>query len=185
LALDVGLAREFVKDEDARIAKNRTGEGDALFLSAGKPAADLADGRVVALGQLADEVVAIRLPRGLFDLFARRMALAVCNVGEHRVVEKERILGDDADLLPEGAQVGGADVDAVYEHRAVIRIIEARQQIEEGRFAAAVLADQGNRLAMLHGEVHACEDRLTRLVGEADVLELDGLGVTREADTAG
>ena len=60
LALVVERARRLVEDQDARLSRQRAGDGDPLALPAREAAAALSDDRVVALGQLEDEVVRAR-----------------------------------------------------------------------------------------------------------------------------
>ena len=57
LALVVERACRLVKDQDARIGDQRTGNRDALALATGQRRAALADDRVVAFGELQDEVM--------------------------------------------------------------------------------------------------------------------------------
>src|SRR6202048_1373595 len=57
LALVVGPARGLIEDQDAWVGHQGAGNGDALALPAGERSAALAHGRVVALGQLQDEVM--------------------------------------------------------------------------------------------------------------------------------
>src|SRR6202048_5288647 len=57
LALVVERARGLIEDQDAWVGHQGAGNGDALALPAGERSAALAHGRVVALGQLQDEVM--------------------------------------------------------------------------------------------------------------------------------
>ena len=57
LALGIERAGRFVEQQDRRIAQDGARDGDALALAAGKPRAALAEERVVALRQLAQELV--------------------------------------------------------------------------------------------------------------------------------
>ena len=53
------------------------------------------------------------------------------------------------------------------------RLVEAGQQVDDGRLAGAAEADQGHRLARLDLEADVVQDRPVGLVGEADGLEAD------------
>ena len=57
LALGVERRGRLVEDQDARIADQRAGDGDALALAAREVGAALVDDRVVAVRQLEDELV--------------------------------------------------------------------------------------------------------------------------------
>ncbi len=103
-----------------------------------------------------------------------RVLSPIGDVVGDRVVEQERILRDQSDLLAQGSQVGHAQIHAIDHDGAVIGIVEARQEAEQRGFAAAVLADQGDGLAVVDGQVDAGEDRMAGRIGKADVLEDDG-----------
>ena len=59
--------------------------------------------------------------------------------------------------------------------RPLVGIVEPRQQLDERRLAAAVRADDGDRLAGSHFEVDAVQHLLVGMVVEVDVLERDAL----------
>ena len=80
-----------------------------------------------------------------------------------------------------------ADVDAVDEDRSAGRVVEARDEVDERRLAAAGAADDRRRLARAGAERDVAEDRLLGArVAELDVAELDdaalgGIGRARRA----
>ncbi len=112
LALRVILAGELVEDQDGRVAQDSAGQGDALLLAT-RHLGELADARLVAVGQRRNKVVDERPPRRRLHVLGRGLVGAVSDVGEDRVVKQDRVLGDDADLLAQAAQVDGAQVEAV------------------------------------------------------------------------
>ncbi len=70
-----------------------------------------------------------------------------------------------------------AHIHAVEQHRALLRIVEPRQQTHERRLAAAGLADDRKRRARLNLHVDAVQnDALLRRVFEVHVPELDFAG---------
>ncbi len=71
------------------------------------------------------------------------------------------------------SRVDVGDVVAVDEHLAAGGQIELGDEVDDRAFAAAGLADEGDGLAGLGGEVDVVQDRLLRIVAEGDVLELD------------
>src|SRR5438034_2420364 len=71
LALGVVLAGELVEDEDARVAQDGAGQGQALLLAARQLPRRLADLRLEALVEPQDELVSVRTLGGLLDLLAR------------------------------------------------------------------------------------------------------------------
>src|SRR5262249_28395592 len=76
LALGVEVARGFVEDQNLRLLEDRAGDRQPLLLAARQLHAALTDERVVALGQLLDELVGVRAPRGVIDLRLRRAVTA-------------------------------------------------------------------------------------------------------------
>ena len=75
----------------------------------------LADGRVVTLRQLYDEVVGECVARRLFDALRRCPPAAVGDVVGDGVVEQNRLLRDNAHLLPQAPEVRDANVHAIHE----------------------------------------------------------------------
>ena len=67
LVLRIDVRRRLVKDDDGRVLKNGTGDGDALLFAARKICATLTDHCFIPVRQLHDEIMA----RGLFSSFVR------------------------------------------------------------------------------------------------------------------
>ena len=65
------------------------------------------------------------------------------------------------------------DVDAAHQHGAGGGIVEPRHHIHQRRLAAAVGADDRDRLARLDAERHVVEHQFVRLVVKRHVAELD------------
>ena len=77
----------------------------------------LADDRVVAVGQLAHEVVGAGEPGRAHDGVHRRFGIGERDVGAHAVGEEERVLEHEADRAAHVAEarfahVGAVDADA-------------------------------------------------------------------------
>ena len=94
-----------------------------------------------------DEAVGVGLLGGLDHLLARGCGDAVADVVENRVVEEHRLLRDQADLAAEVAQPHVGQRHAVELHHAGRGIGKTRNQIGQRALAAAVGADDGDRLA--------------------------------------
>ena len=62
-------------------------------------------------------------------------------------------------------------VDAVDRDPPAVDLVEAHQQVDEGRLAGAGRPDDGDRLAGVGDEVEVLDERLVGLVAERDVLE--------------
>ena len=131
------------------------GDGDALLLAAGDAHAALADVRVVARGEVADELVRERRLRGRGDGRRVRAVDAVGDVAVDRRVEELRLLGHDGEVAPEERDVQRPERPAVEEHVAARRVVEPQQQVERRRLARARLAHQRQRRPRRHVEVEA------------------------------
>ena len=130
--------------------QERAGEGDQLSLSCRKRDAALADLRLEAPGQAADEVAgADRVGRRL-DLVVACIRSPERDVLAHGAREEESLLRHDPELAAQTARPEVPQVVAVDQHPATLRIVEARDQLREGRFAGARLTHQCQRLARRH-----------------------------------
>src|SRR5690606_26458415 len=86
------------------------------------------------------------------------------------------ILEDDADMGMDVVRGHVAEVDAVDADTALVRIVEAGKELDDGGLAGAVLADQRQGLAGGDGEIEAADrPGLGVGVAEADILEAHAL----------
>ena len=113
--------------------------------------------RVVAVRQRGDEIVRGGVARGVLDLGVRGAGAAERDVGADGVVEERRFLRDERDRAAQRSDRDVAHVLAVDAHGAVGHVVEARQQVEDGGFAGARGADEGDGFAGLDGEAHVLE----------------------------
>ena len=169
-----------VEDEDGRVAQHRAGDGEQLALAGAHGLGVVGEARVVAVGQRADEVVHVgRLGRG-DDLLARGAGLAVGDVLGDGAVEQPGVLQHHAELAPQVGRAHLVRVNAVERDAAATHLVEAHEQVDEGRLAGARGSHDGDLLAGLGHEAHVAHEGLLGLVAEAHVLELDaalhGLG---------
>ena len=91
----------------------------------------------------------------------------------HGAVEQDRFLKHQGDLSSKRRQRVLSDVAAVDPHAASGRVVEARQQAGDGRFAGTGCAYKSDHLARLDVEADVGERRPPIAVGEPDVLDLD------------
>src|SRR5207253_6113275 len=92
----------------------------------------------------------------------------------HRVVEEHDVLRDERDLLAQAFELEGLQVVAVERDAPGIRMVEARQKVNEARLAAAGGTDERERLARPDVERHVGQRASGSLqVRERDVLEAD------------
>ena len=65
-------------------------------------------------------------------------------VGQHRAVEQQAVLGHHADLGPQGVEIHLADVIAIEADPALKRVVEPGEQLEQGALAAATAANDAD-----------------------------------------
>ena len=124
LGLRVERGRRLVQEQELRVPEEGARDGDALLLAAGDAHAALADVRVVARGEVADELVRERRLRGRGDGRRVRAVDAVGDVAVDRRVEELRLLGHDGEVAPEERDVQRPERPAVEEHVAARRVVE-------------------------------------------------------------
>ena len=174
-----------VEQQQPGVGDQRPGERDPLPLAAGEGEPLLADHAVVAVGQLADELVGLGRPGGGEDLRLGGVRPPVGDVGLNRVGEQERVLHDHADRGPQRLLGDVADVVAADPHRAAAHVVEAGEEQAEGGLAGARRPDHGDRLARPDLERQPAQDRLGGDVAELHVVERDPVGVGRQLDRVG
>ena len=81
------------------------------------------------------------------------------------VPEEEWVLEDDSEAATEGGEVLVADVYAVDQYLAVLDVVEAHHEIDDGGLAGAGMADDGGGLSGRDGEGDAAEDPFNVGVG--------------------
>src|SRR5579875_2519648 len=169
----VERARRLVEDQDARILEEDARDREPLTFSAGEFVTALADHRLVPFGERGDEVVDVRRLGRSNELLIRRVHLPVAQICGDRIVEEVGLLRHDPDGAAQRGQGDLADVDAVYRHRARLRIVEAGDERGDRRLPRPRRADEGGHLPRRDAEAHVVQDLAPLAVGERDVFELD------------
>src|SRR6266850_4811040 len=113
LRCDIQATRRLVKDQNRRIAKDGTGDRDPLLLPSRKARSTLRHQGLVAVGHPPDEFLRIRKGRRRHDLGMARGGAPECDVVRYGPAEQQRILKDEAYLLPKRLQLIIANVLAV------------------------------------------------------------------------
>jgi hypothetical protein len=128
------------------LLEDRAGDRDALALAARQARAALAQEGVVALGQLADELVRGRGLRGRLDLRIGGAGPAVADVLARGRAEQHVSCGTRP--MRRRTSSGGRAMSTPSTRIAAgIRVVEAQQQLEGRALAGAGRADEGDRLA--------------------------------------
>src|SRR5262249_16468193 len=99
LALGVGVhsSGEIVKQQDARVDRQRAGQHDALLLSSRKARATLGNHRVDSLRQRFHKVVKLGAVDGLVEIGIRHVRTKR-NVLAHGEIENDAVLENESDL---------------------------------------------------------------------------------------
>ncbi len=182
-----------VQQDDPLPGEEQPGDGHALALTAGEAVAALPDHRVQAVGQGAHQVVQAGAAQRVPQVGLARGGRGQQQVGADGVVEEVAVLGDHAEGVAQRFRGQVPHVDSAHPHRARVDVVEARQQLRDGRLAGAGGADEGHGLPGFGAEGDAVQDLgasarvqggdllqggegdLVRgRVAEADVVELDG-----------
>ncbi len=154
-----------------RVRERGAGNREQLALPLAEARTALAQHRVVALGQVLDEVVGTcQLGRG-DDFGVAGLGASVADVVHHRVAKEETVLQHHADLPAQRVELNVAHVDAVDRHLAAGHVVEAGQQVDQRRLARARWPDDGDGLARCGHQVDALEHRFARLVFGHHLLE--------------
>jgi len=163
----VEAAGGFVKDQDARVAQDNAGQGNALFFAAAEAVAALADDGVVTIRQAGDEIVDVGGLRCLLNLVLGGVRTGKADVDGDGVVEQEGFLGDHTDMGCEGIEGEITQVVVVNADAALLGIIQARDEIGQRGLAGAAGADKRGQLAGLDREVDVLEGDRAGLAGSA------------------
>src|SRR5262245_39411264 len=133
----IEVAGRLVEDQHLRALQQRAGDSDALALPTRKPNAAFTDRRLVTLRQRLESRMNLGQSACMHDLLEPRMGSGEKQVVEHGAREENRFLRHDAET---GAQFVGGEmtgIDALEQDSAARRQVEALQQLDERRLAAA------------------------------------------------
>ena len=187
LHLDVDGTGGIVEHHHRWVDQQGPGDGDPLALATREGVAPLADHGVVAVGEVADELVSPSRGGRRFDLLVGGRWSAVSDVVADRHREQERLVEDDTDVGPQAGLGELADIVSVEFDRAVAHVVEPGEQSGHGRLTRSGPTHDGHRLPWLNVEVEVGQYQLFGVlaVGEVDVPEPDIAGAVREVDRIG
>ena len=137
----------FVEQQDRRVLQHRARNGNSLTLAAGQSDAVLADHRIVALRQLANERVGGSRARRFLDFGRGCAKAAIGDIGAHSVVEQADFLSDQRDRAAQRGDRHRAHILPVDCDASRFDVEESRDQVEHGRFSRSQRADQRHGLA--------------------------------------
>ena len=174
-AFGVKIGRCFVKDQDARIGKKCSCDGDALPLTTRESNAAFADGGFVTLGHCFDEAVCIGGVGSPVHAFHGRAGIGVANVVCNGAIKEEHVLFNDAQDLAEGGEFNVAEAASVEGDCSRCWLKEASDEVAQGGLACTAGADEGSHFAGAGREGDISQDiRLAVGVAVANVAQCNG-----------
>ncbi len=118
--------------------------------------------------------------------FLRHILQAVTDVVPHRVVEQNIFLGHHGNLLAERLDGHTADVDAIDADGAGGRLVEARQQIDQGGFSRTARTDQSDHFSPARAQTNVPQnDGSVASIGKTHGVEFDFARERRQRPRAG
>ena len=165
----------FVENQDRGILQKRPRDGHTLPLAPREKHTVVAHRSVQSIGQPLHEYIRMGTPYRIVDCTRVRVGQGtVGDVGGKGIVEQRNLLRHQGDLAAQIVLGIGLHRRAVDAHLTPVDIVETGDQAGQGRLAATRLADQGNGLPRLDGQVDALQHiARTPLVSEMHVFELD------------
>ena len=144
----VGIERgsRFVEKKNGRVFQESARDADALPLPDAEMPAAFADRAVVSVRQVVDKAVGLRPPGGFANFRVGRIRPAVGDVLADGRGKKKCVLEDDRDLLAQRFFRDLTQVAPIQPNDSRSRIVKARDETEEGGFARAGSADEGDDL---------------------------------------
>ncbi len=172
----VDAGGRLVENEDLGIGKNGSRDGEELTLTVTDIAARFGQHGLIALGHTIDEAVCVRHCGCLVKLVIGGVGLTIADIGFDRVRKENGVLQNDRDIVSERILCDILDILAVEKDLAGVDLVETGEQIDDGRFTRARLADDGDLLSGLDLEIEILQNGLAGNVGEVDVTEGESAG---------
>ena len=133
----VDRTRRFVENEDGRIGNCGTRDCDKLALTLREVFAVACEHRIVAVGQVADEIVRICEFCGVFDFLVGCVEFAEPDIVGNRPRKEVRILQNHSHRTTQIVLFDLGDIDIVVSDLSVVYVVEAVDEICDGGFACA------------------------------------------------
>ena len=173
LGIGIDVRRRFVEDQDGRVRDQRAGEAQKLPLAERQVTTLLIEHRVVAVGELNDEVVRPDDPGGALDVLAGGVFGRKPDVVENRPGEQIGILEHHRDVTAERRPGVFTDVVSVDAHAPLPDIVEPVEKRGDAGLSRAGRPHQRHRFARRNRQVQPVEHGLAGVVTEGHVLKRD------------
>src|SRR5437867_2577742 len=160
-----------IENQDSWIAKECTGDGNALALPAGKLYAAFPHRREITFGKLQDKLVGHRGARRLEHLFVTRLRTRISDIVANRSREQERLLRHDGDLPAQPVQRHVLHGHAVNQNPARCRSVEPQEQIDKSGLAAPAVPHKADNLTRRHIQVEVLQGRTVVCIRKAQIFK--------------
>src|SRR5213082_1968669 len=143
----------------------------SLALTARECATSFSDNRVVTVWQCHDEVMRAGMPGSRLDGIKARLRPSVGNVLANTGREQYRILEHEPDTPAKGFALVVPHIDAIDHDRAVLRLVQPKDQADEAGFPDARRTYQCHLLPRMNVKRHVVEEAVSSVISEGDVPE--------------
>ncbi len=120
----VQMRGHFVQRQHRRIFQERSGDRDALLLTARKSSATFSDFRLESTGNRGKQFLRFRLNHRVDNFSLGRLRLAVSNVRANRSRKQIYILADQADRGAQILKIQFPNILPVYENSSIVNIVK-------------------------------------------------------------
>src|SRR5712664_2546625 len=163
----------FIQDQDGGSSQNRPGNGDALFLAAGKGGATLCDQGFITVWKPVNELGGIRYHGRRDNLLLAGIWTSESDVLADCPAEQQGVLQNETDLRAQGLDGIVSNVFGVNRDGAAARIIEPWNQADESAFARAGGPYNRDFFTGSDTQVDVGKNGLPRMVFERNIAKLD------------
>ena len=178
-----------VQDEHRRVGDGHARDGEQLALALRQVGAVGRDRRVVPSRQAADKRIRAGSLGGGAHFLVGRVELAKADVLRNGAAKQVRVLQHNAERPAQAGLGNVLDVDAVVRDLAVIDLVEAVDEVGDGRLTGACGAHKRDLLPRLGKQVEVREHTGARHVGKVHGMEAHVAGkrdqAARELGTVG
>ena len=178
----VDTGGRLVEDQHPGIGQKRPCKGDELSLTGGEPASAFVYFRVISVFHFHDEIMRTNCFGSPDDVFVGGGAVAIADIVHDRSGENKAVLHHNAHLRAKGVDRHLGDIHIVDQDRAGVDIVEPADQIYDGGLAGSGGADNGEAFPGVSRKIDILQDRMSRIVAEADVPEFDLSGDRRHCN---
>ena len=174
--LGIDGAGRIVENQNLRLLQQRTGDAQALALSAGHIGTALLDVRVVLIGEFLNESIGLRELRGMANLFIGGVRVAPPEVFGNSAGEQHVLLQHHGHLIAQRLEIVVAYIHAADLQRTGAHVVQSRHELYQRRLCRTSTADDADGHAGADLQVDVVKHGLFGTVGvaEGDVVEFDG-----------